>query len=252
MIDSTLSLFAKQDTAADERSSDRAPEVTKQSASSADRRAPAQPTPAPTPADSTQALSTPAQSARASTLTDSAPISPPASADAELAERATYVNTLYERHRPALFRYLHGLLRRTADAEDVLQETYARLLSGAPLDRDDGRCRAYIFKIATNLAYDRHRRRTELRLEDRPPEDEPSGVGDAPDVIVDFEQAFAVVKRTLLELKPWCRQVFLLRASEELGYETIAERLGVSKRTVEREMQHALEVLQSRLKRSRR
>jgi RNA polymerase sigma-70 factor (ECF subfamily) len=163
----------------------------------------------------------------------------------------TYVNTLYERHRPALLRYLLGLLRRRADAEDVLQETYARLLSGVPLDRDEARCRAYVFRIATNLAHDRYRRRAEQQLDDRAPEDEPSSPGDAPDVIVDFEQAFAIVKKTLLELKPRCRQVFLLRASEELGYEAIAERLGVSKRTVEREMQHALEVLQSRLKRSR-
>jgi RNA polymerase sigma-70 factor (ECF subfamily) len=166
-------------------------------------------------------------------------------------EHATVVNALYERHRPALLRYLLGLLRRRSDAEDVLQETYARLLAGVPLDRDEARCRAYVFRIATNLAHDRYRRRAELSTDGRSPELEPAGRSDAPDVIVDFEQAFAIVKKTLLELKPRCRQVFLLRVSEELGYETIADRLGVSKRTVEREMQHALEVLQSRLKRSR-
>jgi RNA polymerase sigma-70 factor (ECF subfamily) len=174
-----------------------------------------------------------------------------AAAAPSCSEHATYVNTLYERHRPNLLRYLLGLLRRRADAEDVLQETYARLLSGVPLDRDETRCRAYVFRVATNLAHDRYRKRTEFSLEDRSPEDEPSSAGDAPDVIVDFEQAFAIVKKTLLELKPRCRQVFLLRVSEELSYAETAERLGVSKRTVEREMQHALEVLQSRLKRSR-
>lgn len=185
------------------------------------------------------------------TLDSVSPNGTPDSAGTFDAEHATRVNALYERHGPSLLRYLLGLLRRRADAEDVLQETYARLLSGVPLDRDEARCRAYVFKIATNLAHDRYRRRTELALEDRPPEDQPWSAGDAPEVIVDFEQAFAIVKKTLLELKPRCRRVFLLRVSEELGYTEIADRLGVSKRTVEREMQHALEVLQSRLKRSR-
>jgi DNA-directed RNA polymerase specialized sigma24 family protein len=42
--------------------------------------------------------------------------------------------------------------------------------------------------------------------------------------------------------------VFLLRTSHEWSYEEIAERLGVSKRTVEREMQAALEACQRELK----
>jgi DNA-directed RNA polymerase specialized sigma24 family protein len=42
--------------------------------------------------------------------------------------------------------------------------------------------------------------------------------------------------------------VFLLRTAEELDYEEIAQRLNVSKRTVEREMQTALELCQQRLR----
>ena len=57
-----------------------------------------------------------------------------------------------------------------------------------------------------------------------------------------------IVERTLLELPPRCRQVFLLRTSHEWSYEAIAERLGVSKRTVEREMQTALDACQRELR----
>jgi RNA polymerase sigma-70 factor (ECF subfamily) len=113
---------------------------------------------------------------------------------------------------------------------------------------DDGRARALIFKIATNLAYDRFRQRKTRGLQgdveqlDALPSSSP-----APDNIVALEQGVEIVKRTLLELKPRCRQVFLLRTSEELEYDDIAARLGVSRRTVEREMQHALDVIQRRL-----
>jgi RNA polymerase sigma factor (sigma-70 family) len=165
-------------------------------------------------------------------------------------EHALFVRQLFERYRHALMRYLWGLLKRRADAEDVVQETYMRLLSVADLDRSGSRARAYLFKVATNLARDRFRRRAEQGAGTELVEEDFASSDDSPELIVDFAQGLAIVKRTLLDLKPRCRQVFLLRVSEELDYETIAARLGVSKRTVEREMQHALEVCQKRLERS--
>ena len=65
--------------------------------------------------------------------------------------------------------------------------------------------------------------------------------------IVALEQGVAMVERTLLALPARCRQVFLLRVSHELSYEAIAEQLGISKRTVEREMQQALDACQRSL-----
>jgi len=150
------------------------------------------------------------------------------------------------RFRAPLLRYLTDLLARRDEAEDIVQETYMRLMQMEAID--DSRARALIFKIATNLAYDRFRQR-KARGPHRD-DDElaalPSPVA-APERIVALEQGVEIVKRVLLELKPRCRQVFLLRTSEELGYDDIAARLGISKRSVEREMQHALDVLQRRL-----
>jgi RNA polymerase sigma-70 factor (ECF subfamily) len=165
-------------------------------------------------------------------------------------EHVRFVRELFERHRHALLRYLKGLLAGGADAEDVVQEAYARLLDVGELDQTEGRARAYLFKIATNLARDRFRRRRESSIECADAEALTSNET-PPDVVVDFGRGLAIVKATLLELKPRCRQVFLLRVAEELDYETIATQLGISKRTVEREMQHALDVCQRRLKRWR-
>jgi RNA polymerase sigma-70 factor (ECF subfamily) len=156
------------------------------------------------------------------------------------------VARMFERFRLPLLRYLTDLLSRRDEAEDLVQETYLRLMQVENIET--GRVRALIFKVATNLAYDRFRQRRargphgdDALLEDLPAHDA------APERVVAFEQGVEIVKRTLLELKPRCRQVFLLRASAELGYEEIARRLGISKRTAEREMQHALEVCQRRL-----
>lgn len=156
------------------------------------------------------------------------------------------VARLFERFRRPLLRYLTDLLTRREEAEDVVQETYVRLMQVEKLE--GGGVRALIFKVATNLAYDRFRQRRA-----RGPHSDDEALAEvashepAPERIVAFEQGIEIVKRTLLELKPRCRQVFLLRTAEELDYDDIAARLGISKRTVEREMQHALEVCQRRL-----
>jgi RNA polymerase sigma-70 factor (ECF subfamily) len=156
------------------------------------------------------------------------------------------VARMFERFRLPLLRYLTDLLSRRDEAEDLVQETYLRLMQVESIET--GRVRALIFKVATNLAYDRFRQRRA-----RGPHGDDSllaelpGHDPVPERIVAFEQGVAIVKRTLLELKPRCRQVFLLRTTAELSYEEIAARLGISKRTAEREMQHALDVCQRRL-----
>ena len=155
---------------------------------------------------------------------------------------------VFVRFQRSLLRYLRDLLTRREDAEDVAQETYLRLLRADSIERSEAHIRAFMFRVATNLAYDRFRQRRARGMHDDVelsalPDDTP-----AAEHVVAMEQAAAIVERTLLALPPRCRQVFLLRTSHEWSYEAIAERLGVSKRTVEREMQTALDACQRELR----
>jgi RNA polymerase sigma factor (sigma-70 family) len=165
-------------------------------------------------------------------------------------EHAAFIQHLFERYRAALQRHVAGLLGSWTDAEDIVQETCSRLLGVDDLERVESRARSCMFRIATNLAYDRHRRPREQSLEAMTGVGEAIGRVEGVDTIVDMDEALEAITRTLLQLKPRCRQVFLLRSAEGLSYDAIAERLGVGKRTVEREMKHALDVCQRRLRRS--
>jgi RNA polymerase sigma factor (sigma-70 family) len=162
--------------------------------------------------------------------------------------RAAKVDQLFERYRRPLLRYLKGLLSVSDDAEDIVQETYARLLQVRSLDFVESRVRGYIFKIATNLAYDRFREQQARGAHVTLDENELSGGDLEPDRIVDFGQGLEIIKQTLMDIRPRSRQVFLLRASEQLTFQEIAERLGISARTVEREMRHAIDLCQRRLR----
>jgi RNA polymerase sigma-70 factor (ECF subfamily) len=161
---------------------------------------------------------------------------------------AELVTRVFVRFQRSLLRYLRDLLARREDAEDVAQETYVRLVRTGATERSEMHIRASMFRAATNLAYDRFRqRRAHGRQDDAALAELPD---EAPEVerVIAMEQAVAVVERTLLALPQRCRQVFLLRTSHELSYDAIGERLGISRRTVEREMQTALEACQRALR----
>jgi RNA polymerase sigma factor (sigma-70 family) len=152
-----------------------------------------------------------------------------------------FATGVFLRYQHSLLRYLRDLLVRREDAEDVAQETFLRLVRAEGLEPSEARVRAFMFKVATNLAYDRFRQR---RAHGRQDDTELVALPDeAPPAerVVALEQGVAIVERTLLRLPVRCRQVFLLRVSHEWSYEAIAAHLGVGKRTVEREMQQALQ-----------
>jgi RNA polymerase sigma factor (sigma-70 family) len=162
--------------------------------------------------------------------------------------RIAFLTGVFVRFQRSLLRYLGDLLRRREDAEDIAQETYVRLVRAGSLAHSELHVRALMFKVATNLAYDRFRQRRSRGQHDDGELAELPDETPAVERLVAMEQAVAIVERTLLALPPRCRQVFLLRTSHEWSYDAIAARLCISKRTVEREMQAALDACQRELR----
>ena len=167
------------------------------------------------------------------------------------ARRTELVAQLYQRHRRSLLWYLTRLVANRADAEDVAQEAFVRLLGAPHLEADLSRARNYLFATATNLARDNFRRRcaraegAHIALDDLQLEaDEP-----LPESSIDAERGGRLVDSALLSLPPRPRQAFLLYVHEELTYERIALRLGVSKKTIERDIALGVAVCRSRLAR---
>ena len=69
---------------------------------------------------------------------------------------------VYELYRPRLFAFLLRLSRQRTVAEDLLDETWLRLVSHARLLRPDTRLAAWLFTVARNL-YWTHRRSSQIR-----------------------------------------------------------------------------------------
>lgn len=173
--------------------------------------------------------------------------------DAPEIEHGDFIDHLFRRYRQSLSRYLLGILKSSQDTEEVIQETYIRVIQSDNLDRLESRARAYIFKIATNLVWDRMRQ-ARVRGENTSIPIHESNLIDpsaAPDFIVEWQQDLETVKQCLHELQPRCRTAFLLFAHEELSMTEIAKLLRVSTKTIKRDLVMALELCKSRLERGR-
>jgi len=89
---------------------------------------------------------------------------------------------IYEAHRPRLFGFLVRLSRRRDVAEDLLEETWLRLVTRAATLTDDARLAPWLFTVARNLYFSWRRSRAvdETRVTELDPSWPAPDRGDSP------------------------------------------------------------------------
>lgn len=161
--------------------------------------------------------------------------------------RALEVERLFRDHNDSLVRFLTLRLHSRQEAREVAQEAYVRLLQ---LERTDvaGFLRAYLFRIAGNLAIDRLRRRvTESRFQE---EELFSGLfqnAPEPEVLALERERVDLVSGFLQELPDAVRDAFLMFRLEGMDQASIARRLGITDRMVRNHITRALMYCRLRL-----
>ena len=133
-------------------------------------------------------------------------------------------NAQYERLQPSLWRYVNRLVGDADAADDVVQESFVRLLARPDLTGDA--VRLWLFTVATNLVRDRGRtaaRRSRL-LSAVPalPDAEPD-----PAETVERNERVRAVRAALQQLSERDRQLLMMR-EEGFRYQEIAEVVGVA------------------------
>jgi RNA polymerase sigma factor (sigma-70 family) len=124
-----------------------------------------------------------------------------------------------------------------ADAEDLVQEAFARLVRFDPSEVE--RPKALLAKVVSNLAKDLLRRRAVRARHAQRVQNEP-GPAQTADSALDI----LLVKEAILAIPEAYRDVFVLRRFHGLTYEQIATRCGLTTKGVEwrlaRAVEHAL------------
>jgi RNA polymerase sigma factor (sigma-70 family) len=133
---------------------------------------------------------------------------------------------LFREHSPMLYRTALSLLNNAADAEDVIQTIFLRLLRrGLPQDRPPN-IKGYLYRAAVNLSLDniraRRRRETMHDTERIPAAVEPDNSGDA-------EEKHRLLTEAFEELDPAAAQILILRYVHNQKDAQIAKVLGTSR-----------------------
>jgi RNA polymerase sigma-70 factor (ECF subfamily) len=166
-------------------------------------------------------------------------------------------NELVTRHRGPVFNFLLRLTGDRARAEDLLQETWLKVVRSAPSYETKAKFTTFLYTIARNLSVDasrRERHRAAESLEQsRPGSDERTlgerlpDAGATPERSAHGAQLRSALERALAKLPSEQREVFLLREYAGVPFKEIAEVTGTPENTVKSRMRYALEGLRKQL-----
>ena len=136
-------------------------------------------------------------------------------------------------HEPALRAYLQARFPTLGEHDDIVQETYTRLLR-AQANGGVRYPKAFLFTAARNAAFDLFRRRGAKPTEAVTDLVELTVLEDIPGVGEQMNQSYEleVLADAVRALPDRCRQVIMLRYLDGLAYKEIAVQLGISAETV--------------------
>ena len=134
----------------------------------------------------------------------------------------TAFSDLYKRTSRSLWSYVYRVTGNAADADDIVQDAFCRLLRGGP-DADEEQLRRYVFRIASHLVVDRWRRQKR---------DHDSARQHVPLPLASDTPEHEAVARTFARLTPRERALLWLAYVEGQSHQEIAGTLGLARQSV--------------------
>jgi RNA polymerase sigma-70 factor (ECF subfamily) len=145
---------------------------------------------------------------------------------------------LYKLTRDDVARTMFHLVGNRPDLEDLVQETYLRLLKSVRSFRGDAQFKTFLYRVCANVAF-MHLRWWRRRREDLVDEvPECIALGD-PERAAQAAQSLRLVQKALSRLTARKRVVFVYHELLGMGPEEIAEAVGATYNTVRSRLHHA-------------
>ncbi len=157
----------------------------------------------------------------------------------------TAFETLYRRHNDALYRYLLRLCQHRANAEDVFQEVWGKIVKARASYRPTAKFTTFMYRVAHNCFIDhvrrnkRHANNTELEP------DLYAGTTESPDTITERCLARERLVLALADLPEEQRDAFLLHEEAGLSIDQIASVTGSNRETAKSRLRYAVSKLRA-------
>ncbi len=167
----------------------------------------------------------------------------------------TTFEDLCARHRAELLLHLRSMVRDPGAAEDLAQETFLRLWAARPTPAPRG-VRAWLFRVATNLALNHLRSARRRPADPVDPEHLARAAGGAtgwpapgqtsPQLALEQAETAALCRQALAHLPAAQRELVAMVYEADLRLREIAEALGVPEGTVKSRLHTARQQLSRR------
>lgn len=145
--------------------------------------------------------------------------------------------TLYAAHHGELLAHAERLLGAPDVAADVVQECFVKFFS-VLANNEPRNCRAYLFAMVANRARDHWRQQARVDFVDS--ETDQRGDEKTPEIQLMAEQSLGRLSDAINALPPQQQRAFSMRRIDGLSLKEIAQRLGISAKTVENHLTAAL------------
>ena len=161
---------------------------------------------------------------------------------------------LFFQYYPVLCRIAHGYVRSSVIVEEIVSDVFVKLWNNRSTIIIHSSLKDYLFKSAQNICIDYLRAEKKRRQQTTYLNDNKlscttlTDLGENPlDYLVSYETEQRIMK-AVDELPERYQQTFKLRRFDELSYEEIAEKMGITKNTVKSNLREAMSVLREKLK----
>lgn len=149
-------------------------------------------------------------------------------------------DALFRHYSALVYRFAYSYLKSRPAAEEIVQECFIKIWEKREQLRDDVPLKGYLFTTAHHAVLNELRRdQHHLRLQGQVAAASPASVANE----AEYQEMEALYLAALDRLPPKQREVFVLSRQQGLSYPEIAERQGVSVKTVEAHIMKALKTL---------
>ena len=162
----------------------------------------------------------------------------------------------FETYYPRLLRFAEAYVGDRFEAENIVQDVFLRLWEKRASLPEDINLLAWLLTMVKNQCLDflRHRQVVERHtvdwdtFQDREASFNCYAISRFDAEQLDVEALERMVEKAVNELPEQCRKVFELSRYDGLKYKEIAAKMGISVKTVETHISHALKILRVALK----
>lgn len=155
--------------------------------------------------------------------------------------------TIFKRHYQTLCNYACGILKDMDDAEEVVQSIFLKFWEQREEIEINVSLKSYLYRAVHNTCLNRLKH---LKIQETYRQyvgDYLENTYDSATDILDKVELENRIANALEKLPEQCRLIFKMSRFEELKYQEIADRLGLSIKTVENQIGKALKIMRTEL-----